>query len=863
MTTTRGALGSLRNRLLTGVGVVALGATGWMAPALAQEEGASEGRETIVVTSRKREETLQEAPLAITAFGAEDIEEADITSLEDISTFAAGFQFANQGGQQPGRYNTQLRFRGQSTAQFSPTFATGALFVDGVYVLNGGTSLSLMDIERVEVIKGPQSAYFGRNTFGGAVNFITSNPSLTTYGGTLQASATDRERFDVSGIVDIPLIQDVAALSLSGRWYDKAGHYMASDGGRLGDEETHAFNAKLYAEPTPNLSFTARASFSTDDDGGPAGGFVSGSLNDTCTGTTLTRPGGAIANPTRYICGQVPGLDDAITFTGGPVIDMQTTPFSTVASNPSYYIDGIQDNPVQANIPSINRIGLARETTRLSFAAAYEMGNYTLDFVAGYNQQYANWIRDFDLTARDRTLSRDPQSIEDQSFEFRITSPQDQRFRWLAGVNYYTQEFTASGEGGDFGTSCFVFGDNPLSDVPGSNDETGCAFASVFGNGFGGTDEAEVLGLFGAVDFDVTDQITVSLEGRQQDDTLTKGGGTVSGLTAAASEFEFSKFLPRVIVRYQPTDATNLYFSYSEGILPGDVGGADFARGDAQERAQYLAQFPSIQEVLPPEELTAYEIGLKQQFFDGRWQMNFSYWWNEWTGIKGRSTAIIQETCDAQKLGEPGCQFAGVTLGDLAQVLNPGTGLLEPFRNSRNVLIPGDAELNGFEFENTFQITDGWSAALNIARASSEYTDYEFNFVAPFAGFSDMTGNQVPRFPEWSGNASSTYTARLNAAYDWYVRGDVSYFGEAFVDESNLAYTEDYFLANMRFGIVNDTLRLEAFVNNLFDEDAYGAGARWTDFSRPTNFGTLTLNQGVAVSALDKREIGVRVSKTF
>ena len=132
-----------------------------------QADDAERSSGEIIVTARKKEETLLDAPLAITAFTEEAIDAAGFTNLADVSLQTPGFQFSAQGGQEPGRYNTQLRFRGMNTSQFSPSFATGALFVDGVYVLNGGTSVSLLDVARIEVIKGPQSALFGRNTFGG------------------------------------------------------------------------------------------------------------------------------------------------------------------------------------------------------------------------------------------------------------------------------------------------------------------------------------------------------------------------------------------------------------------------------------------------------------------------------------------------------------------------------------------------------------------------------------------------------------------------------------------------------------------------------------------------------------------------
>ena len=126
-----------RSAPLTLTTAVALALTGALPSAisLAQESAALE---EVVVTARKRTESLQEIPVAVSVFGADDILMTDMRDLEDVALHTPGFQFMNQGNQQPGRYNTQLQFRGLTTAQFSPSFATGALFIDGIYVLNGG-----------------------------------------------------------------------------------------------------------------------------------------------------------------------------------------------------------------------------------------------------------------------------------------------------------------------------------------------------------------------------------------------------------------------------------------------------------------------------------------------------------------------------------------------------------------------------------------------------------------------------------------------------------------------------------------------------------------------------------------------------
>ena len=102
-----------------------------------------------------------------------------------------------------------------------------------------------------------------------------------------------------------------------------------------------------------------------------------------------------------------------------------------------------------SGVPSIDELGLVRETLRVSLHATYDLpSEHSIDFVFGVNDQKANWVRDFDLSGFPGGFSSDPQSLEDTSYELRITSPQDNKMRWSAGVNYYEQEFTSSLQGG-------------------------------------------------------------------------------------------------------------------------------------------------------------------------------------------------------------------------------------------------------------------------------------------------------------------------------------------------------------------------------------------------------------------------------
>jgi iron complex outermembrane recepter protein len=219
-----------KNHLLCGAASLAL-TFGLSEVALAQTLALEE----IVVTARKREESLQEIPLAISVFSADDIDRSGFKGLEELSLQVAGLQYIDQGGQRPGRFNPAIRFRGMNVNSNIPTFQLGALFVDGIYVLGSTHSIPLDDLERVEVIKGPQAAYFGRNTFGGAVNYITKNPSTEEFSGKIQASGATYNEFDVSGSIEGPLVEGKVAARIGARLYSRGGMWTASDGGDLGE----------------------------------------------------------------------------------------------------------------------------------------------------------------------------------------------------------------------------------------------------------------------------------------------------------------------------------------------------------------------------------------------------------------------------------------------------------------------------------------------------------------------------------------------------------------------------------------------------------------------------------------------------
>lgn len=826
--------------------------------ALAAPAQAQTTLEEIVVTARKREESLQEIPIAISAFSAEQISRAGITKLEDLTLNVAGVQFHSLGLAIPGRVNSSIRFRGMDVNSQVPTFQLGTLFVDGIYVLGGTHSIPLDDVERVEVVKGPQSAYFGRNTFGGAINYIMKTPSTTEYTGEINASAATYDEFDVSGSFDGPIVENKLGIRVGGRLYSKGNMFTATDGGGLGEETSKSIQATLFATPNDNLSIKLRGFYARDEDGPPAGGAIPGRLNDTCSGQVLTTKTGQTIRPVRFPCGKVPEQGTAISaLNTTKIIDSNTSARSVQGfintGDPDWLLKNIiqraQPALLAGKVPTIEGIELERNIQRYSANAEYEFdGGTTATLQGGYNKQAATWARDFAYTALDNGYSRDPQYLKDFSIEGRVASAQDQSLRWLAGVNYYEQDLITAATGGDAAFAC-------VDSVPGLVIGA-CAPGRVlvFGNTLGNTDHVETLGFFAGLTYDFNEQLSLSLEGRYQEDKFTRG-------IAIRTTAEYKSFLPRVILQYKPTPETNLYASFSKGVIPGEINQAVI---DTQNDARVAAQFTAggVQPFLAEELLDSYEIGWKQELFDNRLSIATAAYYGEWANKKSRIVLPINFTCGSTlaPVGNPGCNVAagGAPAGQPAR--NPDGS---PLIQNTNVVVSGNSEIWGLEIEANAALAEGWTAGGTFDYAGNKFTSFIANFITGYAGFNNVKGNAHARFPKWSGSLNTAYTASLNDTWDWFVRADASYFGKTFVDVDNLAYCDSYWLANARGGVEKEGVRVELFVKNLFDDDSWAACSRFSEFDLPNDGTTSTLYQSIIVAPQNKRQIGIKTAIKF
>ncbi len=812
---------------------------------------AAQELEEIIVTARKRDESLLEAPLSITVFSAEDLSRAGLETLGDISMQTTGLSFQdNIASNRPGRQNTVIRFRGMSPPRGSPHQQLAGLFVDGVYVTGGSQSIPMLDVERVEVIKGPQSAFFGRNTFSGAINYVTRDPSLTEFEGKVRASAGQYSTQNIAASYGGPWIKDRLAFQVGASHYSKGSMYTANDGGELGEESSDSLSLTLLGAFTENFGARLRFFYHEDDDGPPAVAYLPGSDYDTCTGTSIRRPDNAgnmaTLYPTQYLCGRIPLPGEA----GAPDISVNTTMFPEIFTRITHPTRCPEDcsNWLAANlgqrttldgVPDRSTMGMSREIFRSSLEFDYGFANgMDLSFKASYNDHGVNWIRDFDMTDFEAFWTSDPQRNEDRGAELRLSSSADSRINWLVGASYFKQEIALSGVGGDVVVACFLpeavgcFG--PLFvTLPPTQGET-----------------AKTRGVFAAATVPLGEQFMLDLEARYMaDQRITSGLGA-----------DYNELIPRVILRWQPNDNTNVYASYSRGVLPGVLNTnlinasreafrepyVDRDTGMPSTESEYdqiRRKAPEAGESTPTQELDALEVGVKLSVLDGRGQINAAAYYYEWVAqLFSNFVVYYQDDPDpANRDGVAGPQQQPRTL---------------------EFNFPGDSNLWGIELESSWALTDNWSVAANVAWQDNEYTTFAATFVQDITGSRNLAGNQSGRYPELMGNIALGYTDTINADWDFFARSDLMYYGKTWAGNGgNLARLDGYWLTNVRVGAERDGLRVEFFVNNALEQDTWVGAVRNTNFTRFTGF--MFNIHGVMLAPQDLRTAGIQVDWSF
>ena len=770
--------------------------------------------EEITVTTRKRAESLQDIPFTVTAFTSEMIDRQGIRSIDDVARLVPGLIFDKGFAPQ----DTRPSIRGLPATRGRPPVG---ILLDGIdtssqAITTGGggnlMNLRLVDVERIEVVKGPQSALYGRSAFGGAINYITKKPG-DEFEGQVYADVGDHGQAEISGSIAGP-ISDSVGVRVNVAYAQHDGFYQNSISGTdVGGFDSLGAAFAIVLKPSEDLTINARVAYSEDDGEIRARGTLGGS-------TFIAAPANGL------------GLTGAFN---PPFAELEFGPGITVQSS----LDPFTGEEFA---------GSTQDSLLMSLVFDYSITDtVTFSSWTGYNDAETN--QDFDSDGRgapfgfsffpapggiNELLSRSTiidffTSTKQFSQEIRIGDLESDGFRWAVGGQYWDEDV------------------DQLDRSTATVDFTGLASAGLnlalngpIEPGPAGRDTRH-WSVYGHVEYDISDQLTLSAEARYSDEhqeyLINDSDGNAFGspffgvipyspnnvLTAEADD-DF--FTPRVSLEYQMDDDVLMYASVSKGVKPGGI--STIVVSGTLDTKRFT-----------PETLWNYEIGTKSTWADGRVQLNGAIFYMDYTDKQ----VTTQET-------DP----------------NSPVGLIVVTRNA------GSAEVPGLEIDAAFAPADNLNISVSYTYLDAKYTDFVFNTasgndvvrggnctVVNVNGTDtcsvDLSGNAMERSAKHSLVGTIAFDTPLTDGIDFLAEVSAQYQGDRWLAHWNRWTLGSHINVDARIGVEGENWSIIGYADNLFNED--------TVKSAQENFDLFTFGTALQIFAPDKRQIGARLSYNF
>jgi outer membrane receptor protein involved in Fe transport len=768
------------------------------------------GRPTdeLVTTARRTKENVLEVPLAITTFSAEEIQQANIRDINDVASFTPGLSFANYFGQEL----PKPVIRGVAPLDILGGESNAAVYIDGVYVSSeNAINLGFLDVERIEVLKGPQGAYFGNNAFSGAINYITLPPTdvftskIDLQGGD---NGTARAKATLAG----PIIGDQLAGRVSILYDDFDGTYENASNldQDIGGYKYKTIQGSLFWTPVDNFSAQWNLYYSDDEIDPPA-------QSTTPANCSPSTDDGAFLN----YCGDLPtiGKNDLVTIPGETGQTREVTrsilkldwdvSFGTWSSLTGWSED--KGESFQNGTPGSGS-NLFKYTDGIPQGPGFIPGSIVYNtFIFDAGGLLIPGVGDNTNT--------------DLSQEFRFTSNQNQPIRYTAGLYYFNQEkevleSSRSVEAqndlpADFDAFCPVCISSfvPGQDLSFPNALFGTfVFGPWFDNfapfpGFPPVMPAMAVGTtttettdyagFGSIAYDVTDLLTAAAELRYTDREVKISGDNVDPNLPDKSTNDYWTW--RFSLDYSITDFSNVYASVARGEKGGGIDSFEIeGTGTGLDGTIIPTEFGNEKNI-------TWEVGYKQAFQEGRIIATGAVYYIDWSDIV------------------------------LRQFITEYEGLpIQPTAVNQNL---GDADIKGFELGLNGQISEHWSGGLGYSYTDAKMTSGSSDRYAEFPQFApdgDISGQTLPRQPESQFNASLTYRHALVGDWEWYTRGDAFYQSKWYVDLPNQAIVPGRWRANLRLGVETEKYTVELWSTNIFDDDTVDAAFRDVYFTNLT-----------------------------
>ena len=569
---TGGVSGGVRAAGVFGCAALSLlGAPGTTHAQAAGEQGATMVLEEILVTARKRTENLQTTPVSVAAFTAAALERQGIDTLVDLGQHVANLSMIS--GQGGGTSQTQISIRGVGQSDFILTSDQSVgLYLDGVYFPRSiGASLDLIDIERIEVLRGPQGTLFGRNTTAGAVQIISAGPQ-DTLSGKAELTTGQFDRLDFKGSVNLPLGERVSSrLSIASLNQDGYGTRLF-DGTDGADTDVLAGRAALRAQLTDALQADLIVDYSRKRGHGGLERLVRIDPSD---------PNLAFYN--SFLVSQ-----------GLPPADER---FITDDPNTTWSGSRNQDD---------NEIGGASLTLDWSGA------DLNFKSITAWRSMEVQSGYDFDgtpypLAEQNLNLEQDQLSQELQLGGSAAAG----RLEWITGL-FYFHEDAQDLQDIPFYQPVIATGGGSFVRVPG-----GFSFTSFV------SQETQSFAAYGQGTYRLNDRwsATAGLRYTNEEKTLdsavdgafTRPLGTVSD--------SWSDVSPRLGLEYRINDRAMAYASASRGFRSGGFNGRNTS--------------PNPPQSFDPETILAYEVGLKSETEGRRLRLNSAFFYYDYSDFQG------------------------------------------------------------------------------------------------------------------------------------------------------------------------------------------------------------------------------------
>ncbi len=698
--------------------------------AFAQETVGATGNaaaaEEIVVTARKRDERLVDVPMSLTSVSSEKIDMVGAGTIEGLQYSVANFSIDGEDS----RSNNTISIRGIATQEDNAGLDVGfGLSVDGVYM---GRMLSvsqdLVDISRIEVLRGPQGTLQGKNTISGVIAIVTKKPP-SEFGGYAKVDVGNydyiRTRLGIGG----PLIEGVLNAKLDAFLTDGDGHVKnIVTGETYNTPDAYGLRGQLNLIPGPGVDILLAADW-----------------------TKINRKDG----PSEAFAFDFRAAGFAPPVSAGPIV-FAPKPYEV-------NIDGGSDENIEATGVSAHvTVDVAR--------------NLALTSITAYRDAKA--LRVFDRDYTNQPLFGDINSEKQSQFsqELRLGTTGGDKLDFTAGLFYFHQKVQESTE--IFTLSGYV-GIFPIG--------TGLRHAATL--------KSDSYAAFGQVDYRFTDKLTVGIGARytKDDKEMTFRQTVPRGFPFVAQDVSgtYSKgaWSFNATAKYALGENVNAYALVSRGYK---AGGWNLGE----------VNFIVTNNIIDPEYVTNYEIGLKGLYFNEKLALNLAAFQMDYTDQQVRDC------------GDASC-------------------LTEVIANA------GSSKIKGFEAEGTFRPANFLAIDFAVGYSDAKFSTYT-------VGNKDFSGKRLTYSPKWNASAGATFTHAIGNLGEFMLNGGMTYRGNQFQDSANLREKPAYTLFNARTGIrsAEDGWGVYLWVRNLTNKLYITApavldlmGTRHERFGTPRKYG--------------------------